>query len=302
MQSMRVDAVTAEVVGEMQRRGTRVLLLKGPASARWLYRDGAARSYRDTDLLVDPATLADVEAGLSSLGFSALLPDRAMPGWERPAHLWIRHADRAGVDVHTSIWGVPAPAELVWRTLTRDTTTLSVAGRAVEVLGPAAAAMHVALHAAQHGVTFTSATEDLSRALDLLPVTAWEAAASVARELDAAGAFATGLRLLPQGAAVADRLGLHEPPAMLTMLRSQNAAATAIGWEQLARARGVRARLALVRWELFPTRQFMQTWSALARRGPRGMAAARGARLVWLMLHGPPGLLAWHRARRQRRR
>src|SRR4051812_17372050 len=52
IRSLRLDRVAVEAVDAMQREGIDVLLLKGPAFARWLYDDPAVRGYRDVDLLV----------------------------------------------------------------------------------------------------------------------------------------------------------------------------------------------------------------------------------------------------------
>ena len=51
--AVRVDRVTAEVVTAMREAGIRSLL-KGPSIATWLYGDGGARPYDDSDLLVAP--------------------------------------------------------------------------------------------------------------------------------------------------------------------------------------------------------------------------------------------------------
>ena len=148
-----------------------------------------------------------------------------------------------------------------------------------------------------------SAQEDLRRALGLLPVATWAAAAALARELDAAGPLrpGRGLRTRGPGVALADDLGLHEPVPLDTALRACGVP-MALGWEQLARAPGLRSRLGLIRWELFPTRHFMRVWSPRAARGRSGMAAARVERLAWLLRHALPGLRAWHRSRRRSRR
>ena len=50
--ALAIDAVTAQVVTALRANGIRPLLLKGPSIAGWLYGDGAARPYGDSDLLV----------------------------------------------------------------------------------------------------------------------------------------------------------------------------------------------------------------------------------------------------------
>ena len=51
--------MTAEVVTALRDAEIESLLLKGPATVRWLYADDpSARLYTDVDLLVPPAAFA----------------------------------------------------------------------------------------------------------------------------------------------------------------------------------------------------------------------------------------------------
>ena len=68
--ALAVDAVTAEVVTALRDAGIRPLLLKGPSIAGWLYGDGAARPYGDSDLLVSPGSYRPAENALRALGFA----------------------------------------------------------------------------------------------------------------------------------------------------------------------------------------------------------------------------------------
>src|SRR5687768_16970288 len=70
-ESLLIDHWTAEVVSRLHAIGVQPLLLKGPATARWLYADDpAARDYADIDLLVAPDSYGATEAVLEGLGYT----------------------------------------------------------------------------------------------------------------------------------------------------------------------------------------------------------------------------------------
>ena len=123
-------------------------LLKGPSIAAWLYGDGAARRYADSDLLVAPGP---IDAQGRFFGSS----DFTLWGysWHRDSQTWLRRSDSSNVDLHRSVIGAFAPPDTVWHELAAHTDTLRVGGIDVEVLCLPARAVHVALHAAQHGDT-----------------------------------------------------------------------------------------------------------------------------------------------------
>jgi Uncharacterised nucleotidyltransferase len=294
--TLHVDRVTAEVVPAMRARGTRPLLLKGPSIATWLYIDRASRPYGDVDLLVEPRSYADAEHVLRGLGFS-----RMQAGWQELAWSWHRSDDSSTVDLHRSIVGADAPLEVVWRALSEHAQPMRVGGAEVEVLSPPARALQVALHAAKHGDAERQPLEDLARAVRLVDEGCWRKAAALARQVDAVPAFATGLRLDPGGAGLADRLDLPiERPAAVA-LRARRPPALVLGIEHLASARGVRTRLRFLARKAVPSRSYMRRTSALARRGAFGLGLAYLWRPVWIILKLPGAILTWRRARRDER-
>ena len=295
--SLHLDAVTAEVVRAFRDVGVRSILLRGPAVGSWLSPDEDVRSYVDVDLLVEEATAGKASRCLEELGFEDVSVEGVLRG-DRPthAHTWSR-ADRALVDLHTTIVGVRIPAGDAWAILAADTETLPVAGADVEVLQEPAKALMLALHAAQHGGRFMPTLEDLERALARLPPVAWEQASSLARRLDAVDAFATGLRLLPAGVEVASRLELPSAAGVDVALRAGTPPPMALGFEWLSQTQGWRGRAALAARKIAPTPAFMRAWSPLARRGRAGLALAYAWRPIWILLHAGPAFLAWRRAR-----
>ncbi len=292
--TLLVDRLTAELAEAFAQRGVPSILLKGPSFARWLYPDGAVRSYGDCDLLVPPDRISAAQAVLRELGFRDTSAPLAHPRLE--SHGWARNDD--SVDLHSTLIGIRASPQVVWDTLSAMIETQQVGGADVHVLTPPARALHVALHAAQHGPDERQPLEDLRRAIDLVPGDMWFEVAALAERLEATEAFATGLRLIPSGTAVASRLGLASAASTDATLRLEPVP-LALAFDHLASTPGLKARLAIVLRELFPTAAFMRWWSPLARRGPVGLLAAYCWRPLWLLARVGPGFRAWRRAQRQ---
>jgi glycosyltransferase involved in cell wall biosynthesis len=295
--NLRLDALAHEVTRAFAAAGIESILLKGPSIVDWLYEKQEGRAYADVDLMVAPGDWNAAQDVLRDMGFVDGLAPLGHPRMEsHTSHPWAR----AGIeiDLHCTLWGVEAPPETLWRTLSALTEERDVGGKPLRVLAPAARALHLALHAAQHGPIGDKPLEDLYRALGVLPVELWGEAASLAEQLEATGAFVGGLRLMPGGRQVVTALGIQEMASINAVLRAPSVP-MAEGFEQLARTRGLRAKLRLVRAEMFPTKPFMRWWMPLARRGSHGLLAAYAWRLVWLTLRTPHGLLAWRRARRR---
>jgi hypothetical protein len=305
---LHVDSVTAEVVTAMRRAGIRPLLLKGPSIATWLYGDGPFRRYGDSDLLVAPGSYRRAGHVLRELGFR-----HREYVWLGYVETWWRGSGTGAVDLrptsvdlHCSLSGVRAPAQTAWEVFSADTETLQVGGIDVEILRVPARALHVALHAAQHGADGARPLEDLARALRLADEQVWGQAAGLARRLDAVAAFAAGLRLHPDGARLAERLRLpsERPPAVALRLGAQNPVAIAL--ESLASERSLRARAHLLLRGLVPSRRYMRHWSATRmggwpealREGPLGLWLAYLWRPIWNLGRLPGAIGAVRGARR----
>jgi hypothetical protein len=294
--ALAVDSVTAQAYAAFQRAGVRALLLKGPSFQPWLYGPADQRPYSDTDLMVAPADFARAGEVLSGIGF-AQPPEIARPTHTDHAAVWVR-PDGLNVDLHRALIGVRRDPAEAWLLLAAGTETIEVAGASVECLGERARALHVALHAAEHGVGEGKTLEDLRRALDRVPLERWADAAELAEQLEAAGAFAAGLRLLPAGADVADRLGLTSGRDVTTALFAESVPYSSHFVHRMASAEGLGAKARMIGRKAAPAPGWMREWTPLARRGPLGLAAAYAYRQLWLVRHGPPALLGWLRARR----
>jgi len=295
--AMAVDAVTANVVTALRRAGIASILLRGPTIARWLYGEDELRAYRDVDLLVEPAKRAEAEAVLARLGFvhrqAGFAPGEAV----EHASEWICRRPSVVVDLHNGIEGVRAESAELWTVLASDCHTIGVAGVAADAPGAPALALIITLHAAHHGVHGGKHLEELRRAVERAGLETWRQALQLAERVEAVPSFAAGVRLLPEGAALAERLRLPVVGDRETALRAGGAHSTAIGFARLAATPGVRAKVALVARKLVPTPAFMRHWSRLARRGRLGLALAYLWRPLWLLLHLVPAGVAWLRAR-----
>jgi len=157
----------------------------------------------------------------------------------------------------------------------------------------------LALHAAAHGKETKQPLEDLVRALDMLPIDTWRSAAALAACVDATGAFATGLRLLPAGRDLTEQLGLTHTREVEVEMAARTVPYSAWFVVRLARTPGLRGKLALIASKLAPPPEWMRTQHPVARHGRLGLIAAylvaRPARLLW---RAGPAIAAWWRARR----
>jgi hypothetical protein len=195
--------------------------------------------------------------------------------------------------------GVGADAERLWTRLYDSALTLFVGGVAVAVPDAPGTALIVATHAAKHGIAEEQPLQDLARAIDRLPPSAWRGAQSLALDLDAEGAFGTGLRLLPPGRALADQLGTSRRQAVTSTLTAEAAPGAAIRLEQLASAEGWRAKAGFLARTLFPQPSYMRLFRPLARRSTGGLVLAYALRPLGLARDALPAWWAWRRARRK---
>ena len=282
---MAIDLVTREVIESFAAAGLRSILLKGPVLARTLYDDGERRMYADTDLLIAPRSASAAATVLASLAFEPE-PAGLLPGDpELHARSWVRTRDAAIVELHHTLVGVELPAEELWDVLCSYTEPMALRGAEVQVLNEPARALHVVLHAAQHGKEWTTPLEDLSRALERGSEEAWQNAAALAERVRATEAFGAGLRLDPRGYQLAERLGLVGGVSAEVALRAMGASPGAKALERFGRTPGIKARAMMIVRKSFPSPTFIKAWSPLARGSRLGLAAAYAWRPIWLAFH-----------------
>jgi hypothetical protein len=302
-QRLRIDAATAEVLQAFMAAGVECRLLKGASFVQWLYADGDRLPYLDSDLLVRPGDERAAEAELEKLGFVRRWDESGMPDWWREhGSEWGRDSDGVLVDLHRSLPGAGADAQTTWAVLAQPAPTVTIAGHEAPALALPGRALHVALHAAQHGSGWGKGLKDLERSLAVVDEALWRHAAELAGQLDAIDAFAAGLRMTPAGHALAERLGLPRVGSVEVSLRAATAPPIALGVEQLAQAKGLRARVEIVTRKVVPPPAFMRHWDPRAAQSTGRLVLAYLRRPFWLLRHAPTGLMAWWRARREVRR
>jgi hypothetical protein len=295
VRSLAIDRLTAEIVGKFAEEGIESLVLKGPALAEWLYRD-EVRPYGDSDLMVAPESWNQAVAVLNRLGFSDYLGPMAHPRMESFAGTCFIGKGK-GIDLHCALHGLDGDMKEIWAFFLAGSERQLIGGAELRVPGRPALLLHIGLHAAHHAEG--KALEDLRRAIALAGEEDWREAVNLARTHDGLPAFASGLRLLPEGATLAARLGIEQD------VRSTR---HEIRFERVPMAEGIdallmsdmalRQRLAVVAREFFPRPEFLRWWSPLARRGRLGVIACYPWRWIWLFAHAPRGLLTWWLVRR----
>jgi hypothetical protein len=254
----------------------------------------------DCDLWVCPADMAAATELLSGLGFRPYTDAQGLPEWWlEHASTWARDSDGVVVDLHRTLQGSGAGPEAVWELLSSHRDTVELAGHQAPILSSPAKALYVTLHAAHHGKAWGKALIHLERALAVVPEPDWNKAAQLARELDATDFFATGLRLVPEGQALAERLRLPGAQSAKVALQASTPPPVALGFEQLRTARGMWTRLRIIARKLFPPSGFIRHWWPPAARNRRMLLLGYLYRPVWLVRHAPRGLRAWCEARRQ---
>lgn len=298
-QTLAVDVATAEVVGNLREQEIQSVVLRGPAVARRLYGEDELRAYVDLDLLVPLSAWEKAGEALARLGFEPAIAETDLPRHRRlHACEWARESDRVSVDLHKTVSGVGAADDEVWKAFAESSRSELVGGEQVALVGPAALALIVVLHAAQHGAHKEKALGDLSRALSRFDSQTWEEAAALASRLDAVAAFSAGLRLLPPGAELADWLHLPAALPVDVSLRASAAPKLALGFEWLSRTPGLRAKSKLILLALVPPPGALRAWRPLARRGRHGLVAAYFSHPFWLARFAYPSLSAFRRARK----
>lgn len=289
--SLVLDRLGAHAAAALRAVDVDCIVLKGPAIGGWLYDEAEGRTYGDIDLLVRRSSLAPALAALADLGYEHVLRG-ADPSEYGPCELELVGPEGT-IDLHHHLIGVGADPGATFDALRAGSVDLDLAGERVAVLGEPARAMHLALHAIQNGPVDIKAIEDLRRGLDRCSPAVWDEAAALARALDAVPAFAAGLRLVPDGAALAERLGLTTAPTVDLAMRSRSQPAEAFLFEQLRAMEGWSPRLRLIGRKLFPTAAFLRHRHPLARRGWWGLAAVRVWRAGSVLVRSVTGFRAW---------
>jgi hypothetical protein len=274
-------------------------MLKGAVFAHWLFDNPGERVYGDCDVWVQPGQVDRAEQILSELGFELFWDTEFLDKRPRLERDWVRSADDARVDLHTTIPGVGTDAEETWAIMSRHRHEITISGSTITALDETANTLHAVLHLAQHGKRVGKPKEDLDRVFDKVSAEKWPEVASLASELDAVEWLSSGLRLHERGVPIAERLSLPEPSSLEVLMRSESAPPLTDSFLWVA-GLGWRQRIAYVIRSLFPSPGSMRSVSPLARKGPIGLLFAYPWRWWWLARRVPEVVRAWRAARRSR--
>lgn len=299
-----LDRAAIAAMTALGSAGVEAVLLKGPALARRLYVEGESRGYSDIDLLIPRRDLESARETLSALGYTR---GEEVLGIEDVADIqhsevWAREGEAGGpllIDLHWRLDRCEAPDDVAWEALVAKRASIALRGETVAVLGDDGLALHVAIHAAQHGPDDAKAIADLARGIERWPPEVWRAAAELAEAVQGVAAISAGLRLLPDGARIADRLGL--PPAAQLDWEIRNRDARPRGTfhlQALTDARGFRERASVLARSLFPTRRWIVREYRWAERGKALLVVAYARHILRTPLWAARALRYLREARR----
>ncbi|MGI8727015.1 MAG: nucleotidyltransferase family protein [Solirubrobacterales bacterium] len=296
-----LDGAALEILGALRAAEIEALLLKGPTIEQDLYPPGSPRTYVDVDALIDPAEVGRAGAVLEQAGFELESSDDLIEPFAEPhASVW-RRRDGVAVDLHWRIPFVGADPGAVWGRLSRERDSIALGRSRVPTLARPARALHLALHALQGGVQGGKSMVELAYGIERLEPELWREAALLAAELEASEALSVALRMSPDGARLADRLGLAPETATKWQLWVDRPSPQALRIEALASTSGASAKLRALTSALFPPSDYIRALAPAAREGRLGLAKAYAIRLGAAFRSGPKTAVAVFRARRSRR-
>jgi hypothetical protein len=173
-QAVRQEAEAAQIVGDLVAAGIEVTLLKGADLRLRVYRDAAARTMIDLDLLVNPHHLARTRAVLENLGYTVIdshidqrsgFRKRFAPAdfYKPPPGLTLK------VDLHWGLWHEYSFYGLPLGPVQAQAHEALFQGVPVKVLIPEHLLIHLGLHAYWDGVMLRQLV-DLALAAARLPV------------------------------------------------------------------------------------------------------------------------------------
>lgn len=200
--SLDIQAETARVALAFRDRGLDLLVLKGAAFAAGFYGDAGMRVPRDIDLLVRPRDREPALGLLQGLGYRQ--PQRQLG---EGTTVGLAQASGVLVELHVGLGeepGILAPRDL---DPFETAMTVTVAGTAVRTLGPEAAVVYAAHHAAKHYWRRLIWLEDLAAAATSGRMD-WPAAVTLARRCGVEVHLTLGLLLAHRV------LGAPMPPAL----------------------------------------------------------------------------------------
>jgi hypothetical protein len=297
-----VDALTAEVAGAFAGEGIDAIVLKGPVLGRWLY-PGEVRPYFDSDLMVAPRDRARAVGVLERLGFAEHCSWMPTPLSVDPGGTAFNRPGGGMVDLHCQLPGLRGDPDAVWARLAASAERQMIGGVELRVPDRDIVVLHVVLHASHHAnLVDGKPLEDLRRALACVEESRWSSVLELARAHRGVPAFVAGLRLLPEGEALARKLDLSEVRSLRHEVRLKDDVVAEELYALLSADVGIGRKLAIAAGHCFPRADFMRWVSPLARRGRIGLAGAYLWRPIRVIGRAPRALHTLWRVQREKGR
>ena len=298
-----LEPAAVTLFSAFRQQGIDALLLKGAALDRLLYTGDEHRSYSDLDILVCPAHQRQADELMLSLGYRNGSDRLGIDDVGEVVHAetWMSPIGIASheIDVHRWLPGATAPPPAAWDALWQRHTTIDIQGEAVPVLDRAGLALHLAVHAAQHGPAYAKGIRELSLGLQRWPSEVWTAAAELARAVGAVTDFGAGLRLAPGGVVLAAALRLPDDLARDWEIRHLDERPRGAFHAQAFSERAtLRERASLLRRALLPNPRWLTVEFPWLRRSRLLLPAAYLLHLARAPLWASR---AWNYRRRARR-
>jgi hypothetical protein len=216
----RLDRAAGEFFEALEEEGIASLLLKGPATARFLY-PGCARYYEDIDMLVHPHDFERATAIAGALGYTTneLLESRPIvQRWsEFQERTLVRHADGVSLDLHRTFHLVPWDCTLI-DVLVDRAEEMRIGAAIVRVPDLSSVCLLALLHAKSAGHSAAPGSRlrtDVFRVLDVLTDETWPAVIALAKALGVERSIVAVLREVggSRGSAIARRFLPQVVPA-----------------------------------------------------------------------------------------
>lgn len=200
--SRALEGRLVELLGLLDARGLPTVVLKGLPLGERLWRDRLLRPTTDLDLLVEPDRLAEAAAAARGSGWVPL-PGSVRDG-DDSHHLRFLRDGAVVLELHSRL---TAGGHSVGSLVGRSIPWSGSGGFSCRILAPVDEAVHLAAHAALHGLGRLGWLVDVARLAEVAPAGTFDAGplAATARELGLSTAAAVGL------AAAFDLAGLSPP-------------------------------------------------------------------------------------------
>lgn len=148
IESASAARALAALLGALEQREVRALVLKGPALAHTLYTSPALRPYSDFDLLCRPDDRVAAADALRWLGYERRAPKAADP--EDFHHVYLSQSGGLPVELHSDLLQLGLPARCgdeLWSA----PETFALGGTSALMLAPHHQILHLAVHLHTHG-------------------------------------------------------------------------------------------------------------------------------------------------------